>query len=374
MINHYFQHIGNDIYLLMVPYICLLFILSLVWDVYFVKMIMYYVRLYRECIKEVDTDIFGNASELALHYKAEIVKHAFMLAINVIESIAILAFELGFWTSTTPSNYQKIDNCTTEVMYNLDVFRVIRDPIAAAATSFGEAGFLLVLALVTSLMKYLDVVYYDIHGKPFKCVRRFLLVSCLFGIFLIISGSIPQLFILQELFNPVINLIYFCIWVRQTRTFFKALKWRCIEYKVRGVSSQIVKRFFKNCKHFAVFMSLIGIGLVSLILFSIINRGLFLIIIAIRYGPCLFHYLYGTPLYEPLLTANKQIEVLNLSIEIVSWIETALMIVAFLSIGLQYLFPSIGFFGMKLWKSLKYRFGKVRTRFTPSLTNPLLIT
>ena len=374
MLNRYFQHIGDDFYLLMIPYICFLIMLSLAWDIYFVKMIMYYARLYRECMKEANTDILGNASELALHYKTEIVKYAFMLAINVIEFIAVLTFESGFWISSMPSNFQKIDNCTTEMMYRLDVFRAIRDPFAAAATSFGEAGFLLSLALVTSLMKYLDVIYHDIHGKPFKYISRFLLLSCLFGIFLIISGSITQLFILQELFNSVINLIYFCIWVRQTRTFYKTLRWRCVEFKIRGVSSQIVKRSVKNCQHFAVFMSLMGIGLLSLILFTIINRGSFLTIIAIHYGPCLFHHLYGTPLYESLLTANKQIDALNLSIEIVLWIGTALMIVAYLSIGLQYLFASIGFFVMKLWKSLKYRFGKVRTRFTPSLTNPLLVT
>ena len=370
MFNQYFQNIGNDIFLLMVPYICLLFVLSLVWDIYFVKMIMYYVRLYRECIKEVDTDIFGNASELALHYKAEIVKHAFMLAINTIEFIVVLTFELGFWIS---SKYQKIDNCTAGVGYNLEAFKVIGDPIAAVTTSFVEAGFLLSLALVICLMKYLDVIYHDIHGEPFKCISRFLLLSCLFGFFLIISGSIPQLFILQKLSEPVINLIYFCIWVRQTRTFYRTLRWMCIEYKIRCVSRQIVRRSVESCYHFAVFMSMIGIGLLSVILYDIINKGFFLIMITIRYGPCLFHHLYGAPLYKPLLTTNKQIKALDISIEIVLWIGTALLLVADISIGLQYLFVTIGFFGVKLCKNLKYRFGKARTRFTPSLTDPFLI-
>ena len=209
MLNHYFQNISNDIYLLIVPYICLLFILSLVWDVYFVKMIVYYVRLYRECMKEANTDIFGNASELALHYKTEIVKYAFMLAINAFEFIAVLTFELGYWISSKPSNYQINYNCTTGNIYNLDVFRVISDPIAAVATSFGEAAFLISLALVICLMKYLDVIYHDIHGKPFKDVHRFLLVSSLVGISLIITRSIPQLFILQALLESVIVLIYF---------------------------------------------------------------------------------------------------------------------------------------------------------------------
>ena len=374
MLNHYFQHFGNDIYLLMVPYICLLLILTLLWDVYFVKMIMYYVRLYCECRKDANTDIFGNASELALHYKAEIVKHAFMLAINVMEFIAVLTFELGHWISSMPSNYENIDNCTTAVIYNFDDFRVITIPTAAVATSVGEAGFLLSLALVICLMKYLDVIYHDIHGNPFEYVRRFLLVSCLVGIFLIITGSIPQLFIPHEIFEPVINLIYFCIWIRQTRTFYKTLRWRCVEYKIRGVSRQIVRRLVKSCRHFAVIMSMMGIGLLSLILFIIINRGFFLIMIAIHYGPCLFHHLYGTPLYEPLLKTNQQIKDMNPCGKIVLGIATVLILIAYLSIRLQYLFATILFFGTKLWEILKYRFGKVRIRFTPSLTDPLLMT
>ena len=338
------------------------------------KMIMYYVRLYRECIKEANTDIFGNASELALHYKAEIVKYAFMLAINVIELIAVLAFELGFWTFAKPSTYQKMYNCTTESIFKLDDFRLTAVLIAAVANSFGEAAFLLSLSLVICLMKYLDVIYHDIYGKPFKYVRRFLLISCLVGVFAIIIGSIPHLFIFRMLSYPLINFIYFCIWIKQTRTFYKTLRWRCVEYKIRGVSQQIVRRSVKSCRHFAFFMSMAGIGLLSLILFFIINRVFFLITIAIHHGPCLFYLLYGTPLYQPLVTTNQQIEALNLSIEVVSWIGAALMTVAHLSIGLQYLLASIVFFGTKLWKCLKYRFGKVRTRFTPILTDPLLIT
>ena len=338
------------------------------------KMIMYYVRLYRECIKEANTDILGNASELALHYKTEIVKHAFMLAINTIEFIAVLTFELGFWKSLISSDYQKVYNCTTGSIYNFEDFRVMADPIAGVATSTGQAGFLISDTLVICLMKYLDVIYHDIHGKPFKFVRRFLLFSCLIGIFWIITGSIPQLLILQKIFMPVITLIYFYAWVRQTRTFYKTLRWRCVEYKIRGVSRQILRRSVENCQHFTVIMSMMGIGFLFMILFVIIDKALFLTTIAIRYGPCLFHHLYGTPLYKPLLTTNKQIEALNLSIEIFSWIGTSILLVAHFSIGMQYLFASLGFFGSKLWKSLKYRFGKVRTRFTPSLTDPLLIT
>ena len=108
MHNYFSQHIGNDIYLLMVPYTCILILLTLLWDVYFVKMLMHYVRLYRECMKEANTDILGNASELALHYKTEIVKHVFMLVINANEPIVVLALELGFWKSSSPPDYKKL--------------------------------------------------------------------------------------------------------------------------------------------------------------------------------------------------------------------------------------------------------------------------
>ena len=74
MFAHYFKHFDNDIFVTFLFFACIFLALAAVWDIYFVKMILYYTRLYRESIKEAKTDILDNSLELALHYKAEIVK------------------------------------------------------------------------------------------------------------------------------------------------------------------------------------------------------------------------------------------------------------------------------------------------------------
>ena len=375
MFAHYFKHFDNDIFVTFLFFACIFLALAAVWDIYFVKMILYYTRLYRESIKEAKTDILDNSLELALHYKAEIVKYAFLLAINVIESIGLITYHLTALIPISAPIDKIINNCTTaRDIYNFHNYRLIPDPITTVTTAVGELSLLFSLSLVICLMKYLDVTYHDIHGKSFQYIRKFLLVTFLVGIFLIITGSIPQLFILQKLSELSINLVLFCIWVKQTRTFYKTLKWRSVEYRIRGVSCQIVTRSAKSCYHFAVFMSMVGMGFLSVVSSIIVQKCFFLIAIALRYGPCLFHRVYGTSHYEPLLTTKQQIEAFNISREFVLGIATTLLVVAYLSFGLQYLTVTFVFFGGKLWKSLKYRFGRVRTRFTPSLMDPLLLT
>ena len=140
------------------------------------------------------------------------------------------------------------------------------------------------------------------------------------------------------------------------------------------MSCHIIKRSVKNCNYFGVMMCVMGIGILCIFVSEFLEKYFFLISTAVRYGPCLFHHFYGTAYYEPLLTTKQQIEALNLSNEIVSRIVTALEVIALVTVGSQYLFATTAFFGGNLWKKLKYRFGRVRTRFTPDFTNPLLIT
>ena len=240
--------------------------------------------------------------------------------------------------------------------------------------SIGFVGLLFSLSLVICLTKYLDGIYHSNDHKPLQYIKYFILVSGCIGIILIVLGSVPQLSIFQILLEPVINFIYFSLWVKHNRIFYKTLRWRAIEFKVRCQNSRIVKNSVMNCHHFAVIMCLVGIGILCIFLAEFLEKYFFLISIAIRNGPCLFHYLYGTAYYEVLLTTKQQIDALNFSSKIVSCISTALVIFSLFAIGLQYLLAAIVFFGARLWKALKFRFGRVRTRFTPSLYDPLLIT
>ena len=371
MSNDYIHNFKSYIEYLFILCVCIMIGLSVLWDIYFVKRILYFVRLYRESMEESKTDIFGNSSEAALHYKVEIVKYFFLLIISIIEICSFGMFESSFLVISLDHN--QIINCTIGTIYNTDL-KVIANPIAAVFLSLGNAATIFSLALVICLMRYLDVKYHDVNGKTFPFIRCMLVVTSLIGVALIVAGSVPQLFILQKMLYPVVNTVYFYLWAKQTQIFYKTLKWRSVEFKVRGRSSQMVRRSVKSCYHFAIIMSLMGIGFLSVLVHGFLQISFFIIATAVYYGPCLFHDLYGTPYYEPLLTSNQQIEYLHISSEIVAWISTILIVIAFIVIGSQYLFVTIAFFGGKLWKALKYRFGRVRTRFTPSLTDPLLIT
>ena len=222
-------------------------------------------------------------------------------------------------------------------------------------------------------MKYLDAAYHNINNQSLKSTKIILLISCVIGVLLIITGSIHQSFILERLTFPIIILVYLFFWIKQIRTFYKTLKWQSVEFKVRGRSSQIVKRAVKSSHHFAVIMCLMGFGALCLTLAELV-KDYFFIFTIFSYCPNLVKQLYGIPNYQPLLTMTSQINAFTVFSEITAKISTILALIAFLVIMSQYVLATFVFFSGMFLKRLKYRFGRVRTRFTPSLTDPLLIS
>ena len=344
----------------------------MLWNVYFVKKIMYFINLYRKSINSARNDILNNYTELALHYKVEIVKFAFLLAINITEISSAIIYTLGVRLTVITPNNATISIFSSKI-YNTDLHVIIGTPMEAVFTSVGNAGFLMSLALVTCLMKYLDATYHNINNQSLKSTKIILLISCVIGVLLIITGSIHQSFILERLIDPIIKLIYFSFWIMQIRTFYRTLKWQSIEYRVRGRSSKIVKRAVKSSHYFAIAMCLVGIGILCITFTEIINSSFFIFTI-FAYCPKLIKQLYGTPDYEPLLTTKMQIDTLAISSQVGRLISGSLSFIAYLSITSQYLIITFVIFGGMLVKKLNYRFGRVRTRFTPNLTDPLLIS
>ena len=335
------------------------------------KRILYFIRLYHKSIEESRTDTLGNSSELALHYKVEIVKYCFMLVINFIEASTCGLFAISMLVTSLDPFHNQINNCTIGDIYNPE-FRV--RPITIIFTAVVNAASIFSVALLICLMRYLDIMYHDINGKTFPFIRRILVITLLIGIAMMATGSVPQLFIIEQLVWFVVGAVNLILLVRQTRSFYKTLKWRSIEFKVRGRSTQAVRRSIISCHHFAILMSMNGLGFLCIIFKEFIQLFSMIIMTAVYYGPCLSHHLYGTSYYEPLLTSKQQIESLHLISEILSGIYTVLTVIAYIVIATPYLIVTTGFFGGKLWKALMYRFGRVRTRFTPSLTDPLIIT
>ena len=249
---------------------------------------------------------------------------------------------------------------------------MIANPLVSILVSIGQAGLLFSMALGICLMKYLDVKYHDIYGKTARYIRMFLLVTVMLGIFLIIAGSVPQLMIIQNFVEPILQLIYFSIWVKHTRTFYKTLKWRTIEFRVRGESNQVVRRSLISRYQFVIIMSCMLIGIACIILSEFLTQYFTLIATILYYGPCIFNYLYATPDYQTLLVTQQQIEALHTTNTVIGYFAIFLIILASAIIGLQYLLGTCLFFGQIIVRKLKYRFGYIPTRFRPNLTDSLL--
>ena len=122
-------------------------------------------------------------------------------------------------------------------------------------------------------------------------------------------------------------------------------------------------------------MGIFVIAIACWVLTEFFLRYYFLIATGLHYGPCIFQYLYHTPLYQPLLVSQQQIKALEISNKVLTYANSILIFTASILIGSEYLLATILFFGTKIVKKLKYRFGCVHTRFTPTnhLRRPLLI-
>ena len=189
---------------------------------------------------------------------------------------------------------------------------------------------------------------------------------------MIIAGSVPQLILIQKVVEPIFQLIYFSIWVKHTHTFYKTLKWRTIEFRVRGESHRVVKRSLISSYQFVIIMSCILISYAFLILAEFLTEYFLLIATILCYGPCLFNYLYATPDYQTLLATQQQIGALLTTNTVIRYFSTFLIIAASAIIGSQYILATCLVFGRIIVRRLKYRFGYIPIRFRPSLTNPLL--
>ena len=365
----------------LMPVISFIIIISIIWDVFFVKRIRHFVLLHREYMENVNTDPFGNFLEAAHHCKVEIHKYISLLVMNVTEFGAMQIYALGAALTFTRHpdgilNWSRflIPNCTTELVHfnNIIIDAMIANPSVSILVSIGQAGLLFSMALGICLMKYLDVKYHDIYGKTARYIRMFLLASVMFGIFLIIAGSVPQLTMIQKVVEPILQLIYFSIWVKHARTFYKTLKWRTIEFRVRGESNRVVKRSLISRYQFVILMGCMVISISCFILAEFLTQYFTLIATILYYGPCIFKYLYATPDYQTLLVTQQQIETLHIFNTFIRYFSTFLIISASAIIGSQYLLATCLFFGQIIVKKLKYRFGYISIRFKPSLTNSLL--
>ena len=371
-------HLHVDIifgYVIALPLTVVCALVSIIWNVYFVRKIVQFIRSYRHCVEKAKSDPFGNLSEAALHHKSEFIKYVFLLIINITEFGSMSLYLLGFSLAEIPSAYIPSDsNCTKMLapFLNLHTKLMYGNPINSILLSIGQSGVLMSLAFGICLMKFLHENFHNIRSTAFHSIRRLLVVTYLLEVLLITTGYVPQLMIINIVLVPILTFVYFLIWVKHTRMFYRTLRWRSVELRIRSNNERLVRRAVISCYQFLVVMCCIGIAILCLNLCEFLNNILTLLSIALENGPCLFNHLYGIAYYKPVIVTEQQIEAFRHANDIndsVTFIFESLAVFLLVS---QYLLCTAVFFGRILVNQLKYRYGYVQTRFTPNLTQKLL--
>ena len=362
-------------YVIALPFTVICALVSIIWNVYFVGKIVQFIRSYRHCVEKAKSDPFGNLSEKAFHHKSEFVKYVFLLLINIAEFGSMSLYLLGYSLAEMPSAYKLVgSNCTRMLtpFLNIHTKLMYGNPINSVILSIGESGVLLSGAFGICLMKFLHENFHNIRSTAFLYIRHMLGVTSLVAVLLITTGSIPQLVIINIVLVPILSFIYSVIWIKQTRIFYRTLRWRSVELRIRSNNERLVRRAVISCYQFLVIMSCFGLGVQFLNLSVFLDNIFALLTIALQNGPCLFNHLYGTAYYKPMLVTEQQIESFRLAYDIKDSAIFIFEIIAFLLLGSQYLLCTAVFFGRILINQLKYRYGYVQTRFTPNLTQRLL--
>ena len=367
---------------ILVPAITISLLLSILWTVYFAKRIIHFIILYRECIQKAQSDPFMNFIEAARHHKSEIIKYIFLLLINIVEIGSVTIYSIGnmiadnFYTyeHLYSPNRASLHNCSWKLVHTpiLDLRLMYENPINSILVTTGQVGIMTSLALGICLMKYLHEILHNIEANPYPCIRRLLLITGLVALYLMITGTVPQLMVVHYLTEPIVQLVYLCIWVKQARIFHRTLKWRTVEFQVRGRHQRLVRRSKANSYQFALIMCSVGVAYACFILGECLEQYSSLVALTLYYGPCMLHYLYGTPFYHRLVSTRKQTELLKIVFVTSASASMLLFSFAVLLIAIQYILSTVWFFGRILSEKLKFRCGRIRTRFTPSLTQHLL--
>ena len=365
-----------------VPAIATSFMLSILWTVYFMKRIIHFIKLYCECIRKPQSDPFMNFLEAARHHKSDIIKYIFLLLINTAEMGSITVYSLGCMVANNFNTYRhlyspnkaSIHNCSRELIGSqiFGLSLMYENPINSILVTTGQVGVMTSLAFGICLMKYLHEILHNIEANPYPYIRRLLLTTGLVAFSLLITGTVPQLMIIHYLTEPIVQLVYLCIWVKHVRIFHRTLKWRTVEFQVRSRRKGLVRRSKITSHQFAPIMCCVGVVYACFLFGEFLGQYFSIAALTLHYGPCMFHYLYGAPYFQRLLATQQQTEALD-----VVFVASTSARMLFYSVGgfliaIQYVVCTGSFFGRILIAKLKFRYGRVRTRFTPSLTNHLL--
>ena len=355
------------IFPILVTFIC--------WNLCIINRIKLTSRLYKIMRREAPRDSTGYSQEQAYCYKTDYVKYWHMLVINCCELVAISLYFLGFsiteilWSyhHEYPDNLNSV-NCTINLYQNFPSRMILEAPVGMVCVSIAQAANMCGLGVSTCLMRYLESRQLfpsrDTRNLNTGFIRLILVTAIIF----ITLGSFPQTVILHRIIEPIIQLMYYVKWIKQIRRFYQVSKSVANDYRIIVNNEQLYRMSLSGVHQFGILMSYYALGTFCLITSELLSYSGFLLSTILYYSPCLLHYLYGTPLYTPIIHSPQALDTYVDVFYSVTIICRSFMIVTFVGFTIQFLVTSLLF----LINTVKSRLRPIRTRFTPSLTHPLL--
>ena len=351
--------------LILVTFIC--------WNLYIITRIMSTSRLYKSTRIEALRDSTGYSQGQAYCYKTDYVKHWYMLVINCCEMVAIFLYFFGFVFTQILSEKEypddaKTDNCSIQLYHNLPSRMILEAPVGMVCVSIAQAAMMCGLGVSMCLMRYLESRQLfparDTRNLNTRLIRLIIVTAIVF----ITLGSIPQTVILHRIIEPIIQLLYYVKWVRQTRRFYQVSKSVANDCRIIFNNEEQYRITMSGVHQFGFLVSCFGFIIFCLILLELFSYIEFLLSTILYYSPCLFHYLYNTPLYTPIIHSPQAINTYKDVLSSFTIVSRSLIIVTIAGMTIMLLFTS-AFFLILSTVSSRMRH---RTRFTPSLTRPLL--
>ena len=249
---------------------------------------------------------------------------------------------------------------------NVEIYWITEIPIGLFLTSIAQGAIISSLVLSICLMKYIHAREYNQSSDYKKRNKRLLSIMILIVTCLIVLGTVPQLVLAQRVIEPIVQFIVYWKWIKQIRIFDQTLEMLALDCQINRRRRDVCRRANTLVKQFKIIMSLNIASFDLFLLTELIAQFRLLVIIGLYYGPCLFHYLYGTAVYTPLIHSKYQVGVLentNISFYI---LERSLLVIATVILGSHFFTVSALFFANKCTNGFNRKY---RTRFTPDLNN-----
>ena len=260
------------------------------WSCYFIKRIYSLRRYMRGGVSCISG--YYDKEQLIYNNDTEIGKYALLLVIIVCEVISCFLYA----ASDTYSRFLTLNNVTNTtvqlpysecISYNkpaLNKVSLFYVPIPYVygfnmITKSAEA-FLTVFTI--HLMNYLIT-----RIKNIKLLNywRFFFLTALLCAVCIMTGFIESLSILSLIFFPLLGMIYFCIFVRTSKDFKRALLQRAMECLIQHRSN---KRAIRQYRHSKVFIDILSFGYLLMIISEIMVSISEILVSVLFFGNCYF--------------------------------------------------------------------------------------